>query len=397
MALADRDYLRASRDDEARGAPGGGGGRRWRPGARGPRGPVGPLGAFSFNTWLIIVNVGVFLLTGFMFNAPPLQRPMFFGAQFDPSVPAASHRDLLREAENGAWERFRRQPEQFRRDVGQNPAIPILAVSKTADGRTKIVPVGRVRVQMVPWSDYWGHFSTERAFWDLQVWRFVTFQFLHANFTHLLFNMLGLWFVGGLVESFLGSKRYAAYYLVCGIFGAVSYLILNFLGNYVFPNAGIPGLLFDDPSTPLVGASAGIFGILMAAAYIAPNEIIWVMGLFPARMRPAVYVFIGIAAINLLMGSANAGGEAAHLGGAIAGYFFIRRTHLLRDFFDVFGRDPDGGGSGGARAGEPVSPVEINRILDRIRAHGMQSLTPAERALLDRESRDRRLREGTRA
>ena len=111
----------------------------------------------------------------------------------------------------------------------------------------------------------WLHMSTDHAIWGVQYWRFIGFQFLHANMQHLIFNMIGLYFFGPLVEQFLGGKRYLAFYLLCGIFGSVLYLILN-LGGYVFQN-DIPGLLFNDTRTPLVGASAGVFGILLAGAF----------------------------------------------------------------------------------------------------------------------------------
>jgi hypothetical protein len=98
-----------------------------------------------------------------------------------------------------------------------------------------------------------------------------------------------------------------------------------------------------------------------------------------------VYGFTAIAAISLIMNRSNAGGEAAHLGGAIAGFFFIRRTHLLRDFFDIFGKS--GGGApvaprrAPARGGGP-SAVEIDRILAKVATQGLASLTESEKATL---------------
>lgn len=362
MGLADRDYLREPRDS------GRGGGRRR---------PVGGLGMFSFNTWLIIANVAVFLLTAMTASAPTLQRPLFL---VQSEIATQEARQSLKALKAQLQARFDANPDEFRRELATvGNVVPIVSSSSGAR-------VGTLVVEMVPWTFYWGHFSTEKAFEKLEVWRFVTFQFLHAGVTHLLFNMLGLWFVGGLVEQYLGSKRYAAYYLICGIFGAVAYLILNFLGFYAFPTARIPGLLIHDPAAPLVGASAGIFGVLMAAAYIAPTELIAVFGVLPMKMRTAVYAFTAIAAVSLIMNSGNAGGEAAHLGGAIAGYFFIRRTHLLRDFFDIFGSRGGGGKRGEARPtrggrGGP-SQDEVDRILAKVATQGITSLTESEKATL---------------
>jgi membrane associated rhomboid family serine protease len=243
-----------------------------------------------------------------------------------------------------------------------------------------IVGVREIAV-MSPMQEY-GHFSTANGFLGLEVWRFVTFQFLHANITHLVLNMFGLWVFGGLVEQYLGGKRYAAFYLTCGIFGAISYLILNSLGN-AFPNHRIPGVLPDSIFTPLIGASAGVFGVIMACAYIAPSAI--VMLLFPPiplKLKWLAYGYVGLAALNLFRGGQNAGGDAAHLGGAIAGAFFIRRAHLLRDFFAFRG----GPGKGPGPRGTGTSQAELDRILAKVGQQGLKSLTPEERSALQRAS-----------
>jgi len=260
-----------------------------------------------------------------------------------------------------------------------------------------------------------GFFSTWRLFGtapnasipNLEFWRLVTFQFLHANLIHLLFNMLGLHFFGRLVESHVGPKRYLAFYLTCGIFGGLCYLLLNLLGQAA-RSMGLPevgGLLFNDPRTPLVGASAGVFGIIMACAYIAPNSVVQLLiPPIPLRMKTFAYVFLGLAAANLLIFSGdNKGGDAAHVGGALAGYFFIRNIHLLRDFFDVFSDSrkqapkPAGRGffsrGGGARSRKVVAAgppdAEIDRILEKVSTHGLHSLSEREKALL-REASERR-------
>jgi len=262
-----------------------------------------------------------------------------------------------------------------------------------------------------------GNFNTADAFFfianttagpqtifGLQFWRFVTFQFLHAGLLHIFFNMLALWIFGPLVEARMGFKRYAAFYLVCGVFGAIMYLVLNLAGTVFFPNTHIPGLLFHNPHTPLVGASAGVFGVLMAAAYYRPNDqIVLLFPPIPLKIRTFAYGYVVIAALSLLLGAPNAGGEAAHIGGAIAGYFFVRRSHLLHDFFDVFGRTPPPPDSPrarrraekgerlrkAARAGGP-SDAEIDRILAKVATEGLQSLTPAEKRTLERASQDKR-------
>jgi membrane associated rhomboid family serine protease len=234
-----------------------------------------------------------------------------------------------------------------------------------------------------------GHFSTAKAFMHMEVWRFVTFQFLHFNWIHLLFNMFGLWFVGGLVEQYLGRKRYAAFYLVCGIFGALMYLLLNLAG--ILSPWHIPGVLFNDVYTPLIGASAGVFGVLMAAAFVEPRATVYVYFAIPMRLKTAVYLLMVVTLVNLLGGSANAGGEAAHVGGALAGAYFIRHTHLLRDFFDILGNShrPTKEARQGAPHSEGVRDSQVDRILEKVTTHGLASLTDEEKRVLRRASEAR--------
>ncbi|MEO1007386.1 MAG: rhomboid family intramembrane serine protease [Planctomycetota bacterium] len=253
----------------------------------------------------------------------------------------------------------------------------------------------------------YGYFSTERVFLPfLEFWRFVTFQFLHGGIYHLAFNMIGLFMLGRLVEDQLGAKKYLAFYLVCGIAGALFYLLLNLLGSVL--NIQLPGLLFNDPSTPLVGASAGVFGVVMACAYIAPNARIQLLfPPIPMKMSTFAYGYVAITVALLVFGASNAGGNAAHLGGAAAGWYFIRNSHHLIDFFDVLGdsRKPKGaaktrggrrrrgGGNlrlAGSDAVDAPSDAEVDRILKKISDRGAGSLSDAERDALSRATRSQR-------
>lgn len=248
--------------------------------------------------------------------------------------------------------------------------------------------------------DY-GHFSTARAafyftnagqvVFGLEVWRYITFQFIHANFLHIFFNMFGLWVFGPLVEARLGGRRYLAFYLACGVFGAITYLILNVLGAM---QVSLPGVLINDPHTPLVGASAGVFGVIMAAAHFQPNTVLQLI--FPPvslRMRTFAWIYFGIALFNLLIAGHNAGGDAAHVGGAIAGFFLVRRPHLLHDFFDVFSnsnkKKASRGRAGGRRRSGP-DPREIDRILSKVATQGLQSLSESEKRALKNATESQR-------
>lgn len=243
-----------------------------------------------------------------------------------------------------------------------------------------------------------GHLSTRTAFGRLEVWRLITFQFLHSHNTimHIAFNMLGLWIFGPMVERYLGGKKYLAFYLTCGLFGGLLFVVLNLLG--ILLQTPIPGLLAIDPSSRLVGASAGVFGVIVACAYISPNtEVMLLFPPIPMKMRTFAYGYVAIALISLLMGSSNAGGEAAHLGGAIAGFFFIRKSHLLTDFFDVLNdsREPKPGK--GKRKKQSVyrnykntpgpHPDDVDRILDKVSKKGLSSLSEKEKKILAEASK----------
>jgi membrane associated rhomboid family serine protease len=241
--------------------------------------------------------------------------------------------------------------------------------------------------------DAWGYFSAATAILGGQVWRFVTFQFLHASFGHILFNMLGLYFFGPMVESHLGSRRFLAFYLLCGVAGAVAYI-----------GFWLSGFVVSSPIVSLVGASAGVLGVLIAAATIAPN--LQVMLLFPPipmKLKTMAWIMVGIGAYTVLfMGhsaDSNAGGEAAHLGGCALGYLLIRRPWVLN--FANLGSGRGAGGVPGGFAGgmydrkpkktKPrVDEREVDRILDKVREHGLASLTAKEQKLLKSATDDKR-------
>jgi hypothetical protein len=163
----------------------------------------------------------------------------------------------------------------------------------------------------------------------------------------------------------------------------------------------IPGLLFNDTTMPLVGASAGVFGVIVACAYIEPRQQVFLMFIPVGIPLPIfAYGYVLFSLINLLTGGSNAGGDAAHVGGAIAGYYFIRHSHLLRDFFDVFGDSRATGGkraarkaARSARKGGPPE-AEVDRVLAKVNKEGLGSLNDTERKVLEADT-DRRRKERT--
>jgi membrane associated rhomboid family serine protease len=343
---------------------------------------LGNLRVISFNTWLIIANVLVFVLNNWVLSSPHFLVTTSMGSAY---IAKATPDQISRGVVQNVV-----KPDRFNPGWYYKPIVDPQTLVIDQNGRPGPMEIGGERFASMPLLESLGHFSTAKAFVPgFQVWRFITFQFLHYNWIHLLFNMLGLWFVGGLVEQHLGSKRYAAFYLTCGIFGALFYLLMNFVGYLVGTVAGygpihIPGLLFNDVYTPLIGASAGVFGVLIAAARLEPMATVWVYFLIPIRLRTAVTILVLITLFNLFSGAHNAGGEAAHVGGILAGFYFIKRPYLLRDFFDILGNSRLPGRSPPPRPGPRRGGIEeeVERILHKSETQGIYSLTEEEQRVL---------------
>jgi membrane associated rhomboid family serine protease len=181
-----------------------------------------------------------------------------------------------------------------------------------------VVFLGVIELRFI---DDWGSFSAATALYRGQVWRFVTYQFLHSGPMHLFVNMLALYFFGPMVERRLGKPRFLAFYLLCGCCGAACYLLL-----------WKTGILVYSATSTLIGASAAIFGVMMAAAQIDPHSRVAVLGIFPMRLRTMVLAFLGLAVLVVLAHGDNAGAEAAHLGGAAAGWLLMRHGRGLNLF-----------------------------------------------------------------
>jgi membrane associated rhomboid family serine protease len=143
-------------------------------------------------------------------------------------------------------------------------------------------------------------------------WQLLTYGFLHnpGNLTHILFNMFALWMFGRDLERIMGAQRFLTYYLTCVIGAGLAQLLV----------AGFTGV-----PTLTVGASGGVFGILLAFAMAFPNRII--MLIFPPIPMPAKYFVFFYGLLELYLGvSGNNPGVAhfAHLGGMFFGYLLLR-------------------------------------------------------------------------
>ncbi len=376
MGIYDRDYLRR-REPEA---PTGG------------RRILSVLGKWSVTTWLIVICVAVFVIDSLLARQPVLisaQVPphieQLWGPQYVQvpiwlSIQDAMHRPEL--VPPVGEDMFEQRAPFFNRKVYD--------ISPTSGPEL----VGTVVYKRMPPLERWLHFSTTLAVRKVEVWRLIGFQFLHASSWHLFFNMVALFFFGPMVEHYLGAKRYLAFYLLCGICGALLYLALNLLGYiialYTQGPVAIPWLLFNSPYQPLVGASAGIFGVLMAGAYLAPNDMVALFFVLPMRLVTLAYGLVILAVVTVAFGGPNAGGEAGHLGGAAAGFYFIRHPHHLHGFFDFLGWvDPTSHHYRKGRGARGGRSSDVDRVLAKVTATGLDSLNEREKRIL-REAAERK-------
>ena len=177
------------------------------------------------------------------------------------------------------------------------------------------LPNGHAGIIPEPVLTAYGYFSVDLALAGHQFWRFFTYQFVHANIEHIALNMMGLLLAGPLVEEKMGRIRFIIFYLICGAVGPIAHIALSQL-NILQLNA----------YTPLIGASASIYGVLVAAARIAPDaEVMLIFPPIDVKLKTFVWFIIGLSFVAVLWRWQNAGGHAAHLGGAIAGWYLARK------------------------------------------------------------------------
>jgi membrane associated rhomboid family serine protease len=172
----------------------------------------------------------------------------------------------------------------------------------------------------VPFSSTFG-LIPEKVIYDFQLWQLVSYMFLHSTtaVTHLLFNMLMLWFFGAELEQRWGSKFFTIYYMFSGIGAAILYCIG--VGAYSYYSGSKLPLI-----VPVVGASGAIFGLLLAQGIIFGDRIVYFFMLFPMKNRWFVSI-MGFIQIASMMTSSVSGSETAylaHLGGLASGYICLK-------------------------------------------------------------------------
>ena len=231
--------------------------------------------------------------------------------------------------------------------------------------------------------------------YNFQIWQLVTYQFMHAGFSHIFFNMFILWMFGMEVENIWGSKRFLYFYLICGIAAGLAQLFIS--------------PLFSPPAIT-IGASGAIFGVMIAFGMLFPDRYIFLYFLIPIKAK----YLIGFLFVLELFWIGDAGSNVAHLahlGGAIAGFLFImldksidvplkrmlnisnyRRGDTFNNPFsglsDKFRKrsgnveDANYYDINQKKEGEEITQKEIDEILDKISQSGYQNLSEREKRIL---------------
>jgi membrane associated rhomboid family serine protease len=208
----------------------------------------------------------------------------------------------------------------------------------------------------------------------LQIWRLVTYQFLHAHAWHIFVNMLGLFFLGPTLERHWGSKKFLIFYLCCGIAGGVFFTLLCAINP--------PWAL------PMVGASGSILGMLAACAILFPHFIVLIL-FFPVPIRVAAIALTGLYILNILAWGDNAGGDVAHLAGMAAGAAYVL-SGPWRSRLNI--RKTAGQRWEKKMTKKRNLQIELDRILDKVHKSGIHSLTSKEKRTLKKATKAEQMR-----
>jgi membrane associated rhomboid family serine protease len=228
------------------------------------------------------------------------------------------------------------------------------------------------------------------------IWQFITFQFLHGGLPHLVFNSLGLYFFGRPLEGMLGRRDFIRLYLFSGVLGGVLQTLLGFVS-----------LRF---AGPMVGASAGICGLIAAFSVLAPDSQIYIWFVLPIRARYFLPIMLGLTLLFLVTEAPATEdhvarvAHGAHLGGILAGLAYLKWRHGVgmplfnwprfrralprRELVTTRSAKRSFWRKESSRPVDDLPPAEfisreVDPILDKISAHGIQSLTERERKILE--------------
>ena len=218
----------------------------------------------------------------------------------------------------------------------------------------------------------------------IRFWTPLTYMFLHDGFFHILFNMLWFYWLGSIFQEYLGGKKLVDLYVIGGLAGAFLYVLFY----NIFP-------LFADVKTvsTTVGASAAVMAIIVATATLLPDYTIQLLFLGSIKLKWIALFYVLFDLISIT--GPNAGGEISHIGGAIAGFFYIKHiqgTTMLGRAFERFSKPKTlhvvSKNYTKSSITHRSKEEEIDSILDKISQSGYASLTKKEKETLFNASKE---------
>ena len=212
----------------------------------------------------------------------------------------------------------------------------------------------------------------------LQPWSIITYFFLHMSFMHILWNMLFLYWFGKIIYDNIGNNALISLYVLGGIIGGLFYMaIYNIIPYYA-----------DRVSESLMlGASAGVFSVVVGSATLMPNYTFHLLLIGPVRIKYIALFYVLLSFFDVA--GTNAGGEIAHLGGAFIGYIFIRQLQNginigegIINFLNLFNEKKKEKKNKIQKESDDTTQDEVDKILDKISESGYSSLTSKEKERL---------------
>ena len=224
----------------------------------------------------------------------------------------------------------------------------------------------------------------------LEVWRYVTYMFVHVDFVHFFFNMLMLWMFGSEVAEWMGTRHFVVMYFFCGIFAALFSFFMCLLGL---------------TNNPIIGASGALMGVFVAYYKFFPERMLLMFFIIPMKIKHAIWVMIFLDIF--FAGSGDMIAHFAHLGGVVAGFIYMSiyqngsnflYNSPLSGLFRLFSSNPEkynrtsSSRSYQSRSEEPEvlegevfyvdEQKRMDDILKKVEREGVQSLSESEREFL---------------
>ncbi len=242
------------------------------------------------------------------------------------------------------------------------------------------------------WGDYF--FLSQTGISRGFLWQLITFQFIHGNLLHLLFNCWGLYLFGKSIEESQGKAGFFRLYFLSGIAGGLLHVIIAWAIN----GNTIPMLM--------VGASAGVYGLIAVFARMWPDTPLMMFPIpITIKVKHLFFILLAIAGLGLIFSKGGGVSHAGHFGGAIAGLLYVhfvvegktfsfglptrpaggrvRQTQPVSKVGNVLKRVTKSGKSQAPLTEEEFISREVDPILEKISAHGIHSLTDKERKILE--------------